>query len=215
MGRTTEVIITNKTLEPASINYSANDKKMLWNNIVYLPILKNAHRYVSVLLTAYNFKPSSTVNYNDKSFLVILRDPVERWFAGASQFLYRHTSNLEINNEILELLTHLIVLDGHTRSQINFLNGIDISKSVFFNCDDEDFEEKIQHYCRYTFGGIVDMNSLKPENVNYNTSNPYYIDLKQKMKELCSVDQRARLEKYYSYDYELLNNVKFYRGKND
>lgn len=208
-----KMVITEKNVEPASINYSANNKRLSLDSFVYIPILKNAHRYVSTVMTAYNFQLDNNVSLENKTILVVLRDPIERWFAGASQFLYWQVDGLQITEEVMKLLTHLIVLDGHSRSQVNFLTNVDTGNCIFFNCDDEDFEKYLHHYCRRTFGGIVDMDNLGPSRPpSYHTRNHKYIEFKNKLKEMCTTEHLEKLQKYYSKDYQLLNNVNFYRG---
>jgi hypothetical protein len=206
------MIIEGNVLEPASINFSANYKRLYLDNFVYIPILKNAHRYTSTILAAYNFQLDYNISLENKDIIVVLRDPIERWFAGVAQFLNWHVPNLDINEETMKLLTNIIVLDGHTRSQTKFLVGVDTENCVFFNCDQPNFEEKLHDYCRRYLGGIVDMNNLYNRAESYNSTGDVYINFKTLLKEICHPHFFSKLKKYYEEDYKLLESVKFYRG---
>jgi len=205
------MIINGNNLEPASINYSANYKKLVFNNFVYIPILKNAHRYTSTVLAAYDFDLDHNVSLENKTILVVLRDPIERWYAGIAQFLTWHTTHLTIDEEVMKLLTSVIVLDGHSRSQSNFLRGVNTDQCVFFNCDEENFSDKLHHYCRRNLGGVVDMSNLTFKAPYYNSTGEKYLNFKKNLKSMCSPIFLERLKKYYAEDYNLLETARFYR----
>lgn len=203
------MIIQGNNQEPATINYSANNKKFVFGNFVYIPILKNAHRYTAKFLSAYNFTLDEQVSVENKKIIITLRDPIERWYAGTSQFLYMHHKNLNIDNETINLLSRLVVLDGHSRSQTNFLKGINTEMCIFFNCDEAHYSDHLQDYCRRNFGGKVQIDN-SPQ--NFNTLDPNYLEIKRKLKELCLPEHKERLRSYYREDFELINNITFYRG---
>lgn len=206
------MIINGKNLEPNTINYGNSKKKFSYNNYVYIPILKNAHRYTTAILSSYGFVINENVECTGKTKIIVLRDPIERWYAGIAQILYFHIPNITIDNDLLNLLTHIIVLDGHSRSQSNYLSGMNTDDCVFFNMDDENYLDTFKNYCRYTFGGKVDLNNSIFKNHNFNTRSPDYIRIKNSLKDHCSDNFKTRLVKYYQEDYDLLNTVKFYRG---
>lgn len=209
------MIIQGNSPEPAHINGSANHKQFYLNDFVYVPILKNAHRYTSTVLTAYNFKLkeiNEIIDLKNKKIIVVLREPINRWYAGMSQFLNWQIPKLNINNDVMDVLTHSIVMDGHTRSQVNFLSGIDSDQCVFFNCEDIDFEKNLHNYCRRYLGGKVDMNNLINKPPTYRTITPNYIRLKIQLQEHCSSTHLARLCSYYQDDFNLIDNVQFYKG---
>lgn len=205
------MIIKGNNLEPATINYSYSNSKFYLNDHAYIPILKNAHRLTVTIALAYGFNQNDDIVLTDKIKLVTLRDPIERWYAGMSQIIQSAFPELEINESLVDLLTRIIVMDGHTRSQANYLSGINTDECVFFNMDDPNYKEHFQHYCSRTFGGAVDLNDPKlNKSATYNTSTLIYTNLKSKLKKYCRDEFKLRLKKYYAEDYELLNSVKFY-----
>ncbi len=209
------MIIQGNSPEPAQINGSVSYKQFYYNDFVYVPILKNAHRYTSTLLTAYSFKlkeKDKQLDLKNKKIIIILRDPINRWYAGMSQFLNWRMPELTINDDVMNILTHTIIMDGHTRSQVNFLSGIDTDQCVFFDCEDINFEKSLHHYFRRHLGGVVDMDNLVNKTPTYRNVNPNYIKLKTQLKEYCTSTYFARLREYYDDDYKLISAVEFYKG---
>lgn len=199
-------------LEPASMSYSNHHKKFVLGNYVYIPILKNAHRLTSTIFVGYGFTLDSEVTLDNKLKFVTLRDPIERWFAGTAQFLYWSCPNLQVNVELIDLLTQIIVFDGHTRSQSNYLKGVDTNDCVFFNMDDLRYVDTLHYYARRKFGGVLKLDSSNTSlQINTNSAHPKYIEFKKLLKESCTDKFLKRLQNYYSDDYALINNVKFYK----
>lgn len=207
------MIVKGKNPEPNTITYGYRTKRFFLNNYAYIPILKNAHRLTATVVVAHGFQQDDNVDLKNKIKLVTLRDPIERWFAGISQMLYLHFPKLEINENILDLLTRIIVLDGHSSSQSNYLSGIDTDECIFFNMDQDNYIDTFQHYCARQFGGKVDLaNPLLNKPKNFSTQVPIYKQIKSELQKYCTDTFRARLKKYYAEDYELLNTVTFYKG---
>lgn len=200
------IIRGNKT-EPHTMSYSSNNKKFYYKDFVYLPILKNAHRLSSTILEAYGFKLDPNVNITDRKILVVLSDPISRWYKGMSQFLYLHCPNLEINNELLNFLTRIVVVDGHTRAQVNFLAGVNTDNCIFFDMENN-FETSLRTFCTKTFGGKMELNRQQP----YSTNSDKYKNIKQLLEHHCTTEYLKRLETYYKDDIELYNSTNFYRG---
>lgn len=210
------MIIETLNPEPASINYSTNNKKLVLNDVVYIPILKNAHRYTTNLFLAYGFTSEPNVDIKNKLKVVVLRDPIKRWFAGAAQFLYLHGSKITVDENFVEFLTKIVVLDGHTRSQVNYLNGIDTEECIFFNMDDSQYEETIKYYARRKFGGVVDMDKgfYQPDRLTVTSNqNDTYKVIKNKLETMCTGTNLDRLKHYFKDDYKLITNIEFFKIK--
>lgn len=203
------MIIKGNQPEPNTLTQAYKDRRYFLDNHVYIPILKNAHRLTTNVVKGYGFVLNNNVHLSNKTKLVVLRDPVERWYAGIAQFLYLNFPNPEVNDNIIDLLTRLVVLDGHSSSQSSYLKGFNTDECIFFNMDDSDYLENFLHYCN---NHIDNIDNLSLPNQNWNTKVNFYLELKSKLKEFCTTNFKERLEKYYAEDYELLNTVKFYRG---
>lgn len=197
--------------------------------MVYLPILKNAHRYACHVFESFNFKQhyaKDNQEYISKGIkkVIILRDPIERWYSGIIQYMVAqkvldkdYDLNIDFSNrDLCRMLTSVVVIDTHTKSQVNYLDGIDMDECIFIKFD-SDLEKNLQNLCHVNFGGKFDPNLI--EKLNFI---PYFNnqgglkksdrvkDLTNKLKESVSYyGYESRLLEYYKKDIELYNNVIF------
>jgi hypothetical protein len=190
--------------------YAANVNK---TGHMYLPILKNAHSWATSLLeTNLQF-----VNQNIFSreypqlvkFIVILRDPIERWVSGAAEYLSKYDPDVcrEIvnNDNFMKLLCDIGRLDLHTNRQLDVLYDIDIKQCVFFKCDST-LESTMYHFIKT----VAKRDSVIPSN-HYNmieegteSKKIVYYALTERLQDKEYFD---RVNNYLSPDIQLLEYV--------
>lgn len=203
------MIIQGKSIEPNSMNMSVNSKKLFHKNYTYIPILKNAHRLTTSILLKNGFvfnDSSSTTDLQNKIKLVVLRDPLARWYSGISQFLTIKIPNLKLNEEIVDLLTSVVVFDGHTRAQTNYLSGVNTDECIFFNMDDPLYENQLIHFCSTTFNKQI-------RTFDIGSYSSGMTKVKDDLQKYITVKYKKRIIDYYKEDYELFKTVKFYNGE--
>jgi hypothetical protein len=119
----------------------------------YLPILKNAHSWAKTLLeTNLQFtKTDRNKILPIGKFIVILRDPVERWIAGAAQCLSVYDADsckdLVSNDNFIKLLCDIGRIDGHTNRQLDVFFDFNIKQCIFFKCDST-LEPTMHHFIK-------------------------------------------------------------------
>ena len=97
------------------------------HNYTYVHIPKNASSYIkSCLLQTNDWLYSEKFIANDQ-YLVVLRDPIERWTSAIAQILMAEDNHMSFDE-----LANVITTDDHTETQIYFLQTVDLSKTVFF-----------------------------------------------------------------------------------
>jgi len=165
-------------------------------------------------------------NYHHEKYLeqdyqpiIFLRDPLERWYTGIVEYIFRQgvlAKNVsQLNEDFLSLLIERIAFDEHTEEQIMFLENIDIHQAVWF-CVDNNLIKNFQHYCNNVLKQDVE---LVPK-VKMHKAGPHH----QKLKNLVqhSVENSEyriggskipvvdKIKDYYRLDYQLYNSVKYY-----
>jgi len=173
------------------------------NNISYINIPKNASSFVKgVLIGSGGFWHHSETLVNSTENLVMLRDPIDRWCSGITQYLYNSKQDLSIN-EIFDRIT----FDDHTDLQTYFLQGVDLSRATFMLVNDnlrKNFNNWIYNRGYRTNVDIaIEYNASKDD--NRQTTKEYYIKLLEQNPELV-----LKLQKYFEEDYKLIGGVKFY-----
>ena len=226
------MIIEGNIVEPSSMRFGQSSSMMMKNPdhpIVYLPILKNAHRYTSYVFQSFNYKREYAESLEEyicrgTKKLVILRDPIDRWYSGVIQFMTAQQwldkeDNVDIdftNRDLCRLLTSVISIDTHTRPQVNYLHGVDTDECVFLKFD-SDLEKNLQHFCHITFGGKFDPKliekhpSLKNQDI-VSKSDKRTMLIERLKENVIQYGYESRLLEYYKKDIELYDNVIFFKN---
>ena len=167
--------------------------------ITHVHIPKNASSFIKgCLLLSQKFRHSDVLIKNDR-YLVALRDPIERWISGISQY--------EFNSKDIKIPYEQITVDDHTEQQCYFLQDVDLDKCDFIMVNDN-FRSNLQvWFDRY--GYTIDITHLQQLNSSQNDGRRY---LKQKYKMIIDNDPEflLKLTDHYANDYALINRVKFY-----
>jgi hypothetical protein len=178
--------------------------------LVYVNIPKNASSWTKQHIPNWQcvnyFKQSTT----DWKYIVVLRDPIERWISGIVQYFFEYNIDPDFNNTAFcNLIFDRIAFDDHTERQILFIQDIPIEKTTFIKCD--------KSYST-NFIDLMRSNGIDIKNeiiqVNTITQNAKKIELKElilaRLKLNTSYEESLR--KYYERDYELFNWVQFFNS---
>lgn len=166
------------------------------SGLAYVNIPKNASLMVADILKPYNFYQVENVNeIQDIMYLVILRNPIARWYSGINEYV-------KINNlypstpKEYQYLADGIVFDEHTEKQSSFLSEIDIDRCKFIHID-ENFNVVLKKFLsEWSMDTSVPYNGsrLQPIDVNFRKNLKQYTD-------------EEKLGSFYQEDYKLINSV--------
>lgn len=121
--------------------------------IVFVSIPKNAHTWAIETLTN-----NSIINtdikipkrlFSDPEYLVILREPIDRWISGAVEFFFRTgTKYMSVLQEekFCDVLFNIMRLDEHTKPQLDFIAELPLDKTVFFKFGDTLSQDFISYF---------------------------------------------------------------------
>jgi hypothetical protein len=120
----------------------------------YIPIPKNAHTWTTELLaTNLHFTKDLTHGkiFQFQKVIIVLRDPIERWIAGAAQCLSTYDPDVcrefVSNDHFMKLICDIGRIDGHTNLQIDALRSLSIKQCIFFKCDST-LEPTMHHFIK-------------------------------------------------------------------
>lgn len=171
-----------------------------------------------------NFFPNcDIIPFNDKcrhaQQVVVLRDPVERWYSGIMEFMRRNNVKQRdiMNDTFLWTLANGIVFDEHTLPQSEFVSKVNWDKAVCFWFD-KSFTEKWNFHFK--------SQNMATTNVGHKwqlKDGSFVIDRLKDFMQNTEVDVRvpARRESnigrtleeairaYYRHDYELVWSRKY------
>ena len=184
---------------------------------VYVNIPKNASTWAKEYFEfGYNYLQFDNFNKNTglKKLpkIVILRDPVSRWISGISEYLMRHPSVVDIDNNVLQLLINKMHFDPHTDCQVNFLHGLESNFCTFFYVDNK-LQENLQDYMdqkHFEKGpNFFKVKDIKKNSMEENGN----LRWKTQILDLMRLDDtiEKRIKEYYYDDYYLISKVNFYQ----
>ena len=174
------------------------------NDKTYVHIPKNASSFVKgVLIGSGGFWHHSETLINSSENLIVLRDPIDRWVSGITQYL--HNSN-QIDMPA-ELIFDKITFDDHTDLQTYFLQGVDLDKSTFMFVDDN-LRANLANWIynrgyRTNVDIAIEYNASSED--NRATTKDHYTKLLDQTPEFV-----LKLQQHFEEDYKLIDKVKFY-----
>jgi hypothetical protein len=185
---------------------------------VWINIPKNASSFTQTLFAHQLLW--SNYNYFDfdmssKTPIVVLRDPVERWISGIAEYINLYHENFDwtkVDNQMFDWIFDRVSFDDHTESQVYFLQGLDLQKTVWFKCDNN-YENKLIMWMEAV--GLVQHGFKVPDCVRefeYLTSSDAH---KQKTKDffnravVSNPGYLRKLKEYFKRDYDLIGMVNF------
>jgi len=177
---------------------------------VYIP--KNASSWTKPNLKDWGWE---FYNYHtdglNKTAIVVLRDPVERWLSGIAEYftLYHDdVDGIEYNNGLRSIIFDRITFDDHTEKQVKFLQGLDTERCIFLWCDDT-YRTNFSHLVREHLG---DNQYDRYEYQHVSENDQHRKRFKTIFKQL--LDQEPmylnKIKDYFEADYKLIEQIKFY-----
>jgi hypothetical protein len=173
------------------------------NDKTYIHIPKNASSFIKgVLIGSGGFWHHSELLVNSSENLIVLRDPIDRWCSGITQYLYNSKQDLSID-EVFDKIT----FDDHTDLQTYFLQDVDLTHATFMLVDDNlraNMNDWITERGYRTNVDIAIQYNASTDDERITTKN-YYIELLEQRPDLV-----LKLKDYFAEDYKLIESVKFY-----
>ena len=174
------------------------------NDKTYIHIPKNASSFVKgVLIGSGGFWHHSETLINSNENLIILRDPIDRWLSGITQYLH----NSKQIDMPMELVFDKITFDDHTDLQTYFLQGVDLTSATYMMVDDllranlNDWV--IGNGYRTNVDIAIQYNASKDD--ERITTKDYYANLLEQLPDLV-----LKLKEHFAEDYKLINSVQDY-----
>jgi hypothetical protein len=177
--------------------------------LMYINIPKNASSWTKPNLIDwgwqfYNFHTDNL----EKKAIVVLRDPIERWVSGISEYLTLYHPTMGVPaQETVELIFDRVCFDDHTERQIRFIDGLDTDNCIFLLCDGN---------YRSKFSQLLIEHGMPNRYQNYDYQHtsekcPNRSRFKKIFSEYLKVPTfYDRIQFHYKKDYELINSLKFY-----
>lgn len=180
------------------------------SDLMYVKIPKNASSWTNPLLKEdwgwkfYNYHTDKI----DKTAIVVLRDPVDRWITGIAEYLASYHPTIVLDKSgSLDLIFDRVVFDDHTERQVNFIHGLETDRCIFLWCD--------SNY-RQNFSDLLTEHGMPNEYFNYDYQNASETNsIRKRFKQLFSREienskYMQSIKNYFEADYQLINQVKFY-----
>jgi len=186
----------------------------------YVPIHKNASSWARQFFKKeFEFTEHhmtfDEVRSLDKKYIIFLRDPIQRWVSGVTQWYiqkakqkYPHIVNTQykIDPITFEMATEAVGIDAHTHPQTNFISPVRIDRTFFFNVSDKNFANNFQKFLSHK--------------MNYNNSIPYRTNItnpmtlkgsiSRQLKSMLTDEYKEKIKSYYQQDISLIEKCKFY-----
>lgn len=175
------------------------------HKIIMIP--KNASTWFKSNLVEQGWQSRDYTHCQGRN-LVVLRDPLQRWFSGVVQFLARNHPKIQHNNlteDFVKLIFGQVDLDEHTQSQFLFFHQADLESTDFLWLD-ESFTKKVTLWLE-TAGF-----KLQHPSPIYTTEQDHYRQLlKNKIVEIYNNNQQLqqRLQDYFDPEYEMIKTYDF------
>ena len=179
-----------------------------WGNdtqdICYVNIPKCATSYIKGILQGCGgVWYHSEIPLDKSEYLIILRNPIERWCSGIAQYQYNTKKFDMTDQEVFEEIT----FDDHTELQTYFLQGVDLTRGTFIFMD-ENFNKNIKEWVK-SKSFRTDVDIAKPINISKEdereTIKNKYFDLLEREPKYIET-----LLEYFKPDYDLINSVEYY-----
>jgi hypothetical protein len=185
------------------------------SNYYFVNIPKNSSSWTKELLTKWcSWQSANYYNTTEildkKTALVVLRDPIDRWCSGISEYINLYHKNFDVNtvnDAMLDWIFDRVAFDDHTERQIMFVEDINYENTHWFWCDQNystifsDFLTSINHLDHaYVMSPPVNMTEGDPTK---NTNNQFFRQIIKNPKYF------DRLKEYFYVDYQLIESVKF------
>jgi hypothetical protein len=186
----------------------------------YARIQKNAHQSLKSFFHELGFNNlynNTDQIKNNEEVIVVLRDPLERWISGLSQYFivrvpnlalqFDKKENLNIAYDIIKLCIDNTVMDLHTETQISFLHGFKLNQCVFFKLD-KNLEFNL---CTFLETKLKREVNIKLPSLNQSINNNMKLKIQMTIKEFLDKNktEKDNLINALIRDYQLIKDVSF------
>jgi hypothetical protein len=191
------------------------------SRLIYVNIPKNASSWVSLQFNQGVNHDAENINYYDIvdlaqcRFIVVLRDPLDRWVAGMTQMIYTEpcqlfdqVNNMHIDTFDWELVMEKIEYDNHTQKQVDFIYNIPRNQLVWLKFDDQLKDNFINLMLSY--GCDVEIKKSDKDNITPKNSAKNSVMDKIFSKLTQHSEYSQKIVDHYHEDYDLFNTVSFY-----
>ena len=149
---------------------------------------------------------ADTVGIEEYTPIIFLRDPMKRWLSNCPAVDNIVGAVDYPSNSIFQNFESWL-WDEHSARQIDFIQWLDLSKAVFFYCDDN-LSKNVEHY--FIKQGF--RNIKVPDIVNRQKVDDKTVASVQAWKQIFSIPKYLQVfQDTYAKDYNLINSVDFYR----
>lgn len=181
--------------------------------IHYIP--KNASSYIRSVIAHDNWQEIISLDYlyterYPRESLCFIRDPVDRWISGITEFLFEAFRDLRVIENHWEAIIRIIslnpVMDSHTENQAGFLQGMDLDQFNFIYIKDFDTTKKSliswQDLLGLNFTGID-----KVTQANTSSQNPKKKQINDFLRSVLNDNKNLEdtIKEYYAIDYKLID----------
>jgi hypothetical protein len=186
--------------------------KDISDNVYYICIPKNAssmiRKELSVTGWRYELFDEHPIDPG-KKIIIVLRDPIQRWVSGITEFLVLYHKNITtLPKELLQVLCTSVTLDDHTEKQVYFLNGLPKSQCVFFK-----FGPNLGRNLAHFFESRALKTNFSNDNVVYSTAEDL-VHLNYKEQVLTFLQQNPQylqsIKRHYEEDFTFIKQVQYY-----
>lgn len=205
--------------------------------LIYVNIPKNASSWISLQFNQGINHDAENINYYDIvdltqcQFIVILRDPLDRWISGMTQMIYTEpdqhfgyilgrpgvlTKRVSMINSMYidtfdwELVMEKIEYDNHTQKQVDFIYGIPQDRIVWLKFDNQ-LKDNFANLM-LSYGCEVEIKKSDRDNITKENSAKHSVMNKIVSKLDQHTEYRQKIINYYHEDYALIDSVKFYKN---
>lgn len=199
----------------------------------YIRINKNASQFFDKHLDDHwkiiHVKLDNLNLYKDYDYFVTLRDPIKRWISGITTYLMLHKNTDEFSIQLFDgdfpeafetlrrskffkklFNEYLIEITGseiHTCSQLWFISFFNLEKINFFYLNDN------LGYQINNFLNVYNIeNTCNNYKINQTPQTGLYSFLDEMIRDTSNINFKNKLKNIYKYDYQFLENIKFYAG---
>lgn len=174
----------------------------------YAWIYKNAHQSLRTFF--YNLKFNTEYNNSrlipsNERIIVVLRDPIERWISGVTQYISGRMPSIILTDDIIKIFIDHLVIDLHLETQTKFLHGIKFDQCVFFNLD-QNLEDNLKNYLENEYQTTIEF--------TLDHKNDYKQDIgkvhnKLRLQDFLSNNkiEHENIKRALDIDYQLFNEV--------
>jgi len=179
---------------------------------MYVHIPKNASSWTkpNLLDWGWEFYNYHTDGLN-KTAIVVLRDPVERWLSGIAEYFALYHKDISApndNKELLDIVFDRITFDDHTELQVKFIQGLDTDQCIFLWCD----EQYRNNFARVVAErvGANKYDRYEYQHVSNNDHDRRHF--KNIFKQLLDNEPKyhEQVQQHFALDYKLIKQITFY-----